>query len=123
MVYPIAYIHRYQHYQFSYTKWRVGSGSLNTVRQLFNERVPVEHQAVKCDDLWSIQNIWDITKERLSEAQYNTLDELKANIVTIWQNISRQTRHRLIGSIPKRCRKIIQFNGRRLTRDDYRHES
>lgn len=97
-------------------------GSLNKVNELFNRRVDVKYQAAKCDDLWPIENVWGIIKERLALETFSNLAEMKTKISEIWQNISRRTRHRLISSIPKRCRKIVIKNGRRLLRENYLKE-
>lgn len=89
---------------------------LDEVRNLFRERIPSEIQCAKFDDCWPIENVWGIIKERIGH------QELKTRICEIWRGVSRRTCRALIMSLPKRCRKVIVMEGRRLTRDDYRKE-
>ena len=92
--------------------------------ECFNERVPVEDQCAKFDDVWCVENLWGIIKEKIGGKQFENLNMLKDEIRMIWQGIShsRRTCKKLISSMPKRCRAVIKKEGRRLTRRDYLKE-
>ena len=61
-----------------------------------------EHKA-DSSDLNPIEAIWHKMKERLELDQYQTFDEFKAAIVTMWNAIPQEEIQSLIDSMPRRC--------------------
>ena len=94
---------------------------LQTVTDLFAERVPTEHESPKFDDALPIENVWGIICQRMQNQEFETLRELKEGISEAWKSISHQTCRKLIQSLVKRCQIIVAKNGARLNRDDYKN--
>jgi len=89
------------------------------VEENIPERIDIDDQAVKMDDVWSIENLWSIIRQELSHYEFNSLYDVKEKIIDIWENFSQEKCLRMIDSIPKRLTAIVQKEGQRITKHDY----
>ena len=84
----------------------------------FGTRIPHEHQAPKMADIWPIENVWAILKDRVKEKEPKTKAELKKVIIKVWKEMDRDKVlcRNLISSIPVRLQAVIDVGGRQITR-------
>jgi hypothetical protein len=75
----------------------------------FPSRIPHDIQAPKMADVWPIENVWAIVKERVMEKEPQTKTQLKKVITKVWQEIhsDKALCRRLISSIPDRLQAVI----------------
>jgi hypothetical protein len=66
-------------------------------------------------DLNPIENLWAIVKRRVELRRSRNLDELERFMRKEWGNIPNSTLINLIGSMPQRCREVIEKNGERIS--------
>ena len=52
---------------------------LDTVANFFTDRVPVEEQSSKMADIWPIENVWSLLRQKLWVKEFNSVKELKKN--------------------------------------------
>lgn len=62
-------------------------------------------------DLNIIENIWAIMKRRLAEKQVKTFQQMKQELLNVWNSISYQTINALVDSIPKRIQEVVKKQG------------
>ncbi|CAF3833836.1 unnamed protein product [Rotaria sordida] len=93
---------------------------LQQIDALFNERIPVDVQSPKFDDVWTIETVWGIIREKLLDVKYSTINQLKSQIKKIWQSISSQQCQSIISSMVRRTSLLTKNGEQRLTHDDYR---
>ena len=62
-------------------------------------------------DLNVIENLWGTLKRNLRRMKHSTLDQLKDNIVTCWNNVTSEECHRLVHSMPRRIQAVIKAKG------------
>ena len=94
---------------------------LEAVDEVFKYRVPVEVQAAKMADVWVIENVWGIIKEKVKAAEPKTKEALRKVIIKSWRDINsdKALLFRLMSSLPKRFRAVVEKNGEQLRPDDY----
>ncbi|CAF5005644.1 unnamed protein product, partial [Rotaria sp. Silwood1] len=61
---------------------------LRKIDGLFSERMPVDVQSPKFDDVWAIETVWGIIYEKLLDTKYSNINELKKEIKKNWQSFS-----------------------------------
>ncbi|CAF3941222.1 unnamed protein product [Rotaria sordida] len=93
---------------------------LQQIDALFNERIPVAVQSPKFDDVWAIEIVWGIIREKLLDMKYLNINQLESQIKKIWQSISSQQCQSIISSMVRRTSLLTKNGGQRLTHDDYR---
>ncbi|CAF1624735.1 unnamed protein product [Rotaria sp. Silwood1] len=89
------------------------------VEENIPDRIDFDDQAVKMDDVWPIENFWSIIRQELDEYVFNSFQDVKQKIVDIWQNFSQAKCEKMMNSIPKRLKAIVQKQGQRISRFDY----
>ena len=87
----------------------------------FPRRIPHERQAPKMADVWPIEQVWAILKEKVMQAAPRNKAELKRVITRSWREIDQDKEmiRNLISSIPKRLQAVIDVDGRQITKEDY----
>ena len=75
----------------------------------------------KFADIWVIENVWAIIKDRLAAKKYTSLKSMKKDIVKIWREIDQDKPlcRRLISSMPKRFNAVITKKGEQIIKKDY----
>lgn len=75
---------------------------------VFATKISIGKMATKVPDLNPIENLWAFLKRRLSvyERSPNNMDELWQRIQYEWKNISDETLHNLVESMPKRIQSV-----------------
>ena len=94
---------------------------LQAVQQNFKHRVPVDLQAPKMADVWVIENVWAILKEKVKAAEPQNKEALRKVITKAWREINadKPLLLRLMSSIPKRLQAVIDRDGAQIRRKDY----
>lgn len=87
--------------------------ALTAVSESFNKRLDHTQQCPKFSDVWPIENVWGIVKERVAKKRCENLVQLKREITKVWRDINadKPLLRRLMSSIPERCRAVIQSRG------------
>ena len=87
----------------------------------FKFRIPHDIQAPKMADVWPIENVWSIVKDRVMEKNPQTKNQLKFVIRQVWREVDRDKAmcRRLIASIPKRLQAVIKVEGDQIRKSDY----
>lgn len=62
-------------------------------------------------DINPIENLWSILKRNLRNKNISNIDELKNVLRTEWENIRPDTTRKLVESMPRRLRSVIEQNG------------
>ena len=65
------------------------TAALAAVNDSFNRRLDHEVQCLKFSDVWQIENVWGIVKERASQQKCETLAQLKRAIIGAWRSSMR----------------------------------
>jgi transposase len=67
-------------------------------------------------DLNPIENLWGIVSREIygGGKQYNTVQELKSEILRSWSNISLQTCANLVNSMPNRLKDVLESQGKHI---------
>lgn len=88
----------------------------------FKSRIPHDLQAPKMADIWPIENVWAILKDRVKAKEPKSKAQLKKVITQVWRDMDRDKNmcKRLISSIPQRLQAVIDVGGRQITKADYR---
>ena len=94
--------------------------TLECVDKLFDERIPIDIQAKKLDDVYPVENVWGIFYEKLRFSKVKTLPGLRRKICEIWRSIDEDICKRLIYSIPLRLKEVIKKDGHRIGKFDSR---
>lgn len=68
----------------------------------------------KSPDLNPIENLWGILVRKVyaNGKQYNSVDELKTNLVKCWTDIELEILSKLVDSMPNRIMEVIRLNGK-----------
>ena len=92
--------------------------TLKFVETLFEERIPVEIQAKKLDEVYPVENVWGIFYEKLRFSKVRTLPGLREKICEIWRCINAEMCKRMIYSMPLRLKEVIKKKGHRIGKFD-----
>ena len=89
---------------------------------VFPSRVPHDIQAPKMADIWPIENVWSIVKQRVMEKEPKGKNQLKLVITKVWKEIDndKELCRKLMKSIPDRLQAVINVDGNQIRRSDYR---
>ena len=87
--------------------------ALTAVSESFDLRLDFTKQCPKFSDVWPIENVWGIVKERVAKRKCENLTQLKREITRVWRVIDsdKALQGKLMKSIPKRCKAVIQARG------------
>ena len=88
----------------------------------FKHRIPHEQQAPKMADIWPIENVWAILKQKVMEKEPKSKEDLKKVITRVWKEIDQDKElcRSLIRSIPRRLKAVIVLDGSQVSKEDYR---
>ena len=72
-------------------------------------------------DVWVIENVWAIVKEKVKAAEPSNKEALRKVIIKAWREINKDKPLlvRLMSSIPKRLQAVIDKDGAQLRPEDY----
>ena len=95
--------------------------SISAVERNFRFRVPHDIQAPKMSDVWPIENVWGILKDRVKSKDPKDKKELRKYINSEWRRISNDTSLciRLMSSLPLRLKAVIKKKGSQIIKEDY----
>ena len=65
-------------------------------------------------DLNPIENVWHILKSEIEQTQTNSTEEFIKCIEDKWKHIPIEIINKIIGSMKRRCEKIIESNGEHI---------
>eukprot|EP01083_Nonionella_stella_P177977 627282_1 len=93
---------------------------LADVDTVFENRIDAVRQSPKLADIWPIENIWGAIKEKLGHEEFDSIEELKEQINTIWRSFDENVCGRMMNSIPLRMKACIAKKGEQVFRQDWR---
>ena len=90
--------------------------ALTAVSEAFAKRLDHMKQCPKFSDVWPIENIWGIIKERVAKKKCENLNQLKREITRVWRDLDNDKllHARLMKSIPDRCRAVVASHGAQI---------
>ncbi|CAF3967442.1 unnamed protein product [Rotaria sordida] len=88
--------------------------TMDVVYDLFEERIESNHGDAKFADVWSIENVWRIMKEKTRGKTFENLDSLVGLVNSESQKIILKQCEAMIDNIPKRLAKVTQLNGNQV---------
>ncbi|CAF3884187.1 unnamed protein product, partial [Rotaria sp. Silwood1] len=88
--------------------------ALNAVKRVFINRIEPKDCAAKLADVWLIENVWDILKEKLRGREYSDIAELKNDIKKEWKKTIVSLCQRIIDKIPARLKLVIDQDGNQI---------
>lgn len=65
-------------------------------------------------DLNPIENLWQITKNKVEKRMPKSIEELRRFLVEEWDAISEDTVNNLVMSMKSRCEMVLKENGERI---------
>ena len=63
-------------------------------------------------DLNPIENIWGYISSELSKKEIKSINDMKTQILNIWENLDPFYLQKLADSLPRRLREVIESNGK-----------
>ena len=92
------------------------TAALTAVSEAFAKRLDHMKQCPKFLDVWPIENIWGIIKERVAKKKCENLNQLKREITRVWRDLDadKSLHARLMKSIPVRCRAVVENHGAQI---------
>jgi hypothetical protein len=66
-------------------------------------------------DINPIENIWSIIDEELTKLPIRTLDDLKREIMKLWENLAVSVCQNLVESIPHRVSRVLKAGGKNVS--------
>ena len=72
-------------------------------------------------DIWPIENVWAIVKDRVKAEEPKDKAALKRVIKKVWKeiNLDKVLCKKLMKSIPDRLEAVISVDGRQVRKEDY----
>jgi hypothetical protein len=65
-------------------------------------------------DVWPIENVWGILKEKLQGCEYKNIEDLKTEIKKEWRKFNLSVCQRMIDKIPARLKTVIDEDGNQI---------
>ena len=93
--------------------------AIETINKYFAQRISVEEQSSKMADIWPIENVWAILRQKLSGNEYENVKDLKQAIIKEWKMFTLELCNRLISSICRRLKAVVEKNGNQVVKKDY----
>ena len=95
--------------------------ALAAVQESFNFRVPHDKQSAKMADVWPIENVWAIVKDKVKESEPVNKEALRKVIIKCWREINadKSLLARLMFSIPRRLQAVISNDGNQIRPNEY----
>ena len=92
---------------------------LEKVLEFFPNRLIVEGEAAKLVDVWPIEHVWGIIKEKINGVDFKNVKELKARINKIWRSITAEDCEKYMTNIPNKLKAVIEIEGEQIFKNDY----
>ena len=70
-------------------------------------------------DIWPIENVWGILRQKLGTEEFVNVKELKKRIIKEWQNFTPELCTKLMSSIGRRLKAVIKKEGNQVVKKDY----
>jgi hypothetical protein len=87
---------------------------LDAVKDVFMNQIEPINCTAKLGDIWPIENVWGVLKEKLREREYSDIEQLKNDIKKEWNKFSIPLRLRRIDKIPARLKLLIDRGGNQI---------
>ncbi|CAF3056725.1 unnamed protein product [Rotaria socialis] len=88
--------------------------AMDVVYDLFEERIEPNDGDAKFADVWPIENIWGIMREKTRGKTLENLDSLIGFVNSEWRKITLEQCEAMIDNIPKRLANVVQLNGNQV---------
>lgn len=88
--------------------------AMDVIYDLFEERIEPDDGDAKLADVWPIENIWGILKEKTRGKKFENLDLLVDFINSEWRKITPDQCEAMLDNIPKRLAKVVQLDGNQV---------
>ena len=88
--------------------------AMNVIYDRFEERIEPNDGDAKFADVWPIENVWGILKEKTRGQTFDNLDSLVDFINSEWRKITPEQCEAMIDKIPKRLTQVIRLNGNQV---------
>jgi hypothetical protein len=88
--------------------------ALDAVDYVFDNRIEPKDCAAKLSDVWPIEHVWGILKEKLRGREYGNVQHLKNDIIDEWNQISLSLCQRMIEKIPENLKLVIDNGGNQI---------
>ncbi|CAF1042250.1 unnamed protein product [Rotaria sordida] len=88
--------------------------TMDVVYDLFEERIQSNDGDAKFAEVWPIENVWRIMKEKTRGKTFENLDSLVGLVNSESQKIILKQCEAMIDNIPKRLAKVTQLNGNQV---------
>ena len=87
---------------------------INLINEEFEQRVDPEDGDAKLADVWPIENLWGMLKEKIRGVQFKTEQSLLNRINKEWKSITILQCQQMIDRIPNRLSQVIEKNGEQI---------
>jgi hypothetical protein len=88
--------------------------ALDEVDLLFDERIQPFDGDAKLADVWRIENVWGMLKEKLRGKKFSSEKELEKEVRKHWRKLSVAKCKQMMEEIPNRLKKVIDSNGEHI---------
>ncbi len=88
--------------------------ALDAVKDVFVNRIEPTNRGAKLADVWSIENVWGILKEKLRGREYKNIEDLKTEIKKEWKKFNVSVCQRMIDKIPARLKMFIDEDSNQI---------
>lgn len=87
---------------------------LQTIEKLFIDRISPEEGDETLADVWPIEQVWGILKEKIRGEEFPDVEHLNIILNEKWKKISPDDCKKMIDSIPKKLRDVINRGGTQI---------
>ncbi|CAF3463434.1 unnamed protein product [Rotaria sp. Silwood1] len=87
---------------------------LETIDELFSDRISPQEDDAKFADVWSIENVWRILKKKIRGEQFSSFQQLKNRLNKEWKKITCDDCKKMIDRIHKRLNEVIDNSGEQI---------
>lgn len=88
--------------------------AMDTINEFFEERIEREDGDAKFADVWPIENIWGLLKERIRGVTFKSQQALMTRINKEWKQISIEFCQSMMNKIPSRLLQVIEKQGEQI---------
>jgi hypothetical protein len=88
--------------------------ALDAVKDIFVNRIEPTNCGAKLADVWSIENVWGVLKEKLRGREYKNIEDLKTEIKKEWKKFNVSVCQRMIDKIPARLKMFIDEDSNQI---------
>jgi hypothetical protein len=85
--------------------------AMNVVSEFFDERIEPEDGDAKLADVWPIENVWGILKEKVRGVTFKNSKTLVTAINKEWRKVGNEECAKMVEKIPSRLWKVIKNKG------------